>query len=60
MRRCLNTDCPFTRSRTTERVAYPMTAIEGKSVLDSRDRTAQREILAMRDEIERLADDHAQ
>ena len=37
-----------------------MTAMEGKSVLDSRDRAAQREILAMRDEIERLADDHAQ
>ena len=44
-------------ARTTERVAYPMSAIEGKSVLDSRDRTAQQEILAMRDEIERLAND---
>ena len=42
-------------TRTTERVAYPMSAIEGKSVLDSRDRNAQQEILAMRDEIERLA-----
>ena len=42
-------------ARTTERVAYPMSAIEGKSVLDSRDRNAQQEILAMRDEIERLA-----
>ena len=39
------------RARTTERVAYPMSAIEGKSVLDSRDRTAQQEILAIRDEI---------
>ena len=37
-----------------------MTAMEGKSVLDSRDRAAQREILAMRDELERLANDHAQ
>ena len=37
-----------------------MTVIEGKSVLDSRDKAAQREILAMRDEIERLADDHEQ
>ena len=37
-----------------------MTAMEGKSVLDSRDKAAQREILAMRDEIERLEDDHAQ
>ena len=51
---------PILEARTTERVAYPMTVIEGKSVLDSRDRTAQREILTMRDEIERLADDHAQ
>ena len=38
-------------ARTTERVAYPMSAIEGKSVLDSRDKTAQQEILAIRDEI---------
>ena len=37
-----------------------MTAIEGKSVLDSRDRAVQREILAIRDEIEWLADDNAQ
>ena len=44
-------------ARTTERVAYPMTAIEGKSVLDSRDKTAQQEILAIRDEIERIAND---
>ena len=29
---------PVLEARTTERVAYPMTAIEGKSVLDSRDR----------------------
>ena len=48
---------PALRARTTERVAYPMTAIEGKSVLDSRDKTAQREILAMRDEIERTVND---
>ena len=51
---------PVLDARTTERVAYPMTAMEGKSVLDSRDRAAQREILAVRDEIERLANDHAQ
>ena len=38
-------------AHTTERVAYPTTAIEGKSVIDSRDRTAQREILAIRNEI---------
>ena len=29
---------PALGARTTERVAYPMSAIEGKSVLDSRDR----------------------
>ena len=46
---------PALSARTTERVAYPTTAIEGKSVLDGRDRTAQQEILAMRDEIERLS-----
>ena len=45
---------PVLQARTTERVAYPMTAIEGKSVLDSRDKTAQQEILAIRDEIERI------
>ena len=45
---------PALSARTTERVAYPTTAIEGKSVLDGRDRTAQQEILTMRDEIERL------
>ena len=48
---------PVLGSRTTERVAYPQQAIEGKSVLEGRDRTAQAEILAMRDEIERLFDD---
>ena len=47
------------QSRTTERVAYPLMAIEGKSVLDGRDRTARNEILAMRDEIRRLCNDHA-
>ena len=46
---------PALSARTTERVAYPTTAIEGKSVLDGRDRTAQQEILAIRDEIEVLA-----
>ena len=48
---------PALESRTTERVAYPQMAIEGKSVLEGRDRTAKAEILAMRDEIERLFDD---
>ena len=51
---------PTLQSRTTERVSYPMTAIEGKSVLDGGDGTARNEILAMRDEIESLCNDHAQ
>ena len=46
---------PALNARTTESVSYPTTAIEGKSVLDGRDRTAQQEILAMRDEIKRLS-----
>ena len=51
---------PTLQSRTTERVAYPMMAIEGKSVLEGGDRTARDEILAMRDEIERLWNDSTQ
>ena len=51
---------PALQSRTTERVSYPQTAIEGKSVLDGRDRTARHEIVAMRDEVERLCNDPAQ
>ena len=51
---------PTLQSRTTERVAYPMTAIEGKSVLDGGDGAARNEIIAMRDEIESLCNDHAQ
>ena len=51
---------PTLQSRTTERVSYPMTAIEGKSVLEGGDRTARDEILAMRDEIERLWHDSTQ
>ena len=48
------------RARTTERVAYPQAAIEGQSVLEGRDRTARHEILALRDEVERLINDPAQ
>ena len=51
---------PVLRARTTERVAYPQAAIEGKSVLEGRDRTARHEILALRDEVERLINDPAQ
>ena len=48
---------PVLQARTTDRVAYPQAVIEGKSVLEGRDRTARNEILALRDEVERLIDD---
>ena len=48
---------PVLQARTTDRVAYPQAITEGKSVLEGRDRTARNEILALRDEIERLIDD---
>jgi chromosome partitioning protein len=48
---------PVLQARTTDRVAYPQAVIEGKSVLEGRDRTARNEIFALRDEIERLFDD---
>ena len=45
---------PVLEARTTEGVAYPQAAIEGKSVLEGRDRTAINEILAIRGEVERM------
>ena len=48
---------PVLQARTTDRVAYPQAVIEGKSVLEGRDRTARNEIVSLRDEIERLFDD---
>ena len=48
---------PALESRTTERVAYPQMAIEGRSVLDGRDRVARDEILSLKTEIERLTHD---
>ena len=48
---------PVLQARTTDRVAYPQAITEGKSVLEGRDRTARNEIVALRDEIERLIDD---
>ena len=48
---------PALAARTTERIAYPRTAAEGLSVLEGRDRIARDEILAIKDEIERLFDD---
>ena len=49
--------CRCYRARTTDRVAYPQAVIEGKSVLEGRDTTARIEILALRDEVERLIHD---
>ena len=45
------------QARTTDRVAYPQAVIEGKSLLEGRDRTARNEIVAVWYEIERLFDD---
>ena len=50
-------ELPVLHARTTDRVAYPQAVIEGKSVLEGRDRTARTEILALRDEVERLIND---
>ena len=47
-------DLPVLESRTTDRVAYPMMAIVGKSVFEGTDQVAQGEMAAMRDEIGRL------
>ena len=47
-------DLPTLKARTTERVSYPQAAIEGLSVLETRDQTARNEILAIRGEVERL------
>ena len=48
---------PALEARTTDRVSYPQMAIEGRSVLDGRDRIAQGEILSLKGEIERLIND---
>ena len=50
---------PTLAARTTERVSYPQAAIEGLSVLETRDQTARNEILAIRGEIERLLQNDA-
>ena len=48
---------PALAARTTERVAYPRMAIEGRPVLDGRDRVAKAEILALKEEVARLVND---
>ena len=53
-------DLPSFHARTTERVSYPQASIEGLSVLEGRDQTARNEILAIRGEVERCFNDHAQ
>ena len=45
---------PALTARTTERIAYPKTAADGLSVLQGRDSIAKDEILAIKEEIERL------
>ena len=52
-------DLPTLKARTTERVSYPQAAIEGLSVLETRDQTARNEILAIRGEIERIMNNDA-
>ena len=47
-------DLPTLKARATERVSYPQAAIEGLSVLETRDQTARNEVLAIRGEVERL------
>ena len=50
-------ELPALESRTTERVSYPQMAIEGRTVLDGRDRVARNEILSLKAEIEVLTND---
>ena len=49
---------PVLQSRTTDRVAYTQAGNDGTSVLTGPDRTARDEILAIRDELEQLSNDH--
>lgn len=48
---------PVLRARTTQRVAYPNAINEGNSVIVGRDQTARNEILAIKGELEGLAND---
>jgi chromosome partitioning protein len=53
-----DTGIPVLQGRTTQRVAYPNAINDGSSVTAGRDRTARNEILAIRDELEALVNDH--
>lgn len=48
---------PVLQARTTQRVAYPNAINEGNSVVVGRDQTARNEILAIKGELEGLAND---
>lgn len=48
---------PVLQARTTQRVAYPNAINEGNSVIVGRDQTARNEILAIKGELEGLAND---
>ena len=49
---------PVLQARTTQRVAYPNAINEGNSVIVGRDQTARNEILAIKGELEGLANDY--
>ena len=49
---------PVLQSRTTDRVAYTQAGNDGTSVLTGPDRTARDEVMAIRDELEQLSNDH--
>lgn len=49
---------PVFQARTTRRVAYPNAINDGNSVVAGRDQTARNEILAIKGELEALANDH--
>ena len=49
---------PVLQSRTTDRVAYTQAGNDGTSVIEGPDRTARDEVMAIRDELEQLNNDH--
>ena len=49
---------PVFQARTTRRVAYPNAINDGNSVVAGRDQTDRNEILAIKGELEALANDH--
>ena len=51
-------ELPILKSGTTQRVAYPTTASEGRTVMGSSDDKADREISALKREVLQIAHDH--